>query len=214
MLGHDLRSGDPSLYTEVESYRADTPSELIPWDMFRRLPFWLAVWALLEVIVLVLLFGSCAAAPAPWGPHHWNESARPVHVLVSDGLDAQCRAAVDEGLAFWMEQGVGYLSVEHVGPGHPAVNGLPRYREIGIGPGPLSDGAVAQTFRQFSSQGVYAADITLLTPEGCTSQTVAHELGHALGLDDLYEVSLIDRLMFWATAGGWKVSAEEQEFVQ
>jgi hypothetical protein len=137
------------------------------------------LYAFLTVLYLASLVG--CAVPVLATPRHWADLDRPVKVLVSQDMTPVCHEATEEALSWWEEQ-VDYLEVEWV-PGYdPAVIGVPHVGEIGINHGALSPGIGGLT--QWDTYGhtgyMVSASVTIAD---CKPLIVAHEIGHALGLD-------------------------------
>jgi hypothetical protein len=143
-------------------------------------------------LVLLALSGDAAACATVAGevatsPRAWPQWRRPVAVLVDAGMPSACIEAAFIGVSWWTDQGVDYLAPELVPSTHPAVIGVPRAGEVGITSGPLTAPAVGLT--QWTAAGglMHDAIVTLdFEDDGCVWQVAAHELGHALGLRDLY----------------------------
>lgn len=172
----------------------------------------------LFTLLLVVLFG-CASVPVESMndpgevPSRWE--ARPVTVVASADMSPACLVALDDALAFWREQGVGYLLLEVAAHYDWHFDGTDRSGVVTVQSGGLEDpGASGETHRVRTVTGaMFSADIRIDDPKWCRAQTLAHELGHALGLahreDD-------QRALMWPATlpGGWDLSAAELERVR
>jgi hypothetical protein len=169
-------------------------------------------------VVFVALI-ACGPDPLPESmndpeqvPSRWE--SRPVTIVLSEDVSADCMGAVYDGAAFWRAQGVTYLLLEIAPRWDHRFDGVARSGDVLVKPGELEDdAATGQTRRMRTSTGaMFAAVVTLREPEGCVPQTAAHELGHALGLVHRADQ---DALMFFANKPGlWGLTAEELERVR
>lgn len=144
---------------------------------------------------------SCAATTAhPELVRSWPSSRRPVAVLLDEGMPEGCVEVTIEALDWWRRSGITFLRPAMVDRGHPAVNGVPREGEIGVtfgAVGGVNQAVAAETrWRTTLGRWMHDADITLGT-YGCTVAAAAHEIGHALGLPDLYDTASENNVMFW-----------------
>jgi hypothetical protein len=161
------------------------------------------VWSLLP-LALVVALASCAAAPGgPWVSAHWPESSRPVPVYLDASMPEACKLATLRALDTWAVRGVAYLAAKETAhlptlyetgyiavswdpTRHPRSNGKPGYR--------------AGTTHQNQSNGRMVSAFVTLTD--CTEEVADHELGHALGLEDLPEEPQYQRFIMYPLTGG------------
>lgn len=127
-------------------------------------------------------------------------------------LSDKCLIAALAAVAFWADKGADYVVPRLVPSADLAVQGLPHYRQIALTVGPLSPGILGLTTRGSNVAGIVWADIRV-SPR-CDQQTIAHELGHALGLKDALEGEELLMLKRQAHQPGWKLTPAEREFVQ
>jgi len=130
----------------------------------------------LKLAPLAILIAGCGAGPVY---KHWG-SVRPVIVTVDSSLPDECEAVIAGQLQWWASF-VSYLEYES-----EALHARrARFGEITITDGTFAGAVVALTVRSYTPLGqMLTADISL---GACRANTVRHELGHALGLPDLYE---------------------------
>lgn len=187
----------------------------------------IASWLLPKLIHLVpflVLLTSCAplvgCASLDKSGTHIAETkwlARPVKLVASDAFSPECQEALVEALAFWREQGVDYLSPSVVPASDKRFDGHTHGGTITIVPnGEIGSGAAGETYHSTTITGaMYSADIHIVDPDWCKPQVLAHELGHALGLVDIYEEESSESLMYWLTSpGGYGLSPAELEHVR
>lgn len=105
----------------------------------------------------------------------WNPADRPIRLAVVVPMDQTCLDAVADAITFWVTQGVEFGSVRAFGydPGiRPGV--------ILVKRGHTNPPVLAVTHLGQRHGEVVGASITL---NSCDPRAVAHEFGHALGLD-------------------------------
>lgn len=156
----------------------------------------LAHW-LVPCAVAALLVG--CGETGPWNADaYWHEHARPVPVYIDEDMRPECVRSAFDAVDFWRAEGVDYLRPER----------KPRYW---YGFGQEVRGAITITERTTALGQVGAtgwgelvkrmrwARVWLSRDDRCTVATTAHELGHALGLRDIYDEGYRGYLMFWTT---------------
>lgn len=137
---------------------------------------------LYRLLPLLLLVLACHPAPTPVPPPpadpapHW---CQPPIVAVSDEFSHRCLDNLAVAVEFWKGVGVqfedvGLLPAKDMRPGLPVV-GLIQVYPRELPPNVLGQAAIARV----SPECIAGSEVELA---GCDVQTIAHELGHALGL--------------------------------
>lgn len=166
----------------------------------------------------VLLATGCAASPI--GFAKWPVYAKPVQVLVAPNTPADCADTILTQVKFWRNQGADYLLDPRTAP-------IPEYpgadwatiavEYVGDAIVELHPGAAAvampQTEPKLRGDSIKQLFATHIALGSCAPSTVAHELGHALGLEDNYEDKL--NVMYFSTAGAsFGVDDEQRAWVK
>lgn len=138
-----------------------------------------------------LLLAACAprpVAPVRQAPPRWCAEERPVYVVVSRALGAECLATVNDAVTFW---NVGYLAVLSADDASvPRTATLRLITVTGDSPEADNAGGDARPSR-LTPSCLGSSSVRLRT---CRRQTVFHELGHALGLPHHPSP---DNVMYW-----------------
>lgn len=159
--------------------------------------------------LLLLLLAACAADDGGVEQLRHRFSHRPVMLVASTDLPDECVESLDHAV-LWYRDRSATLVLEHTDPRDPVLNGIATAGEVGVLPGKLSTGVRGETRLALSLTGevIVAAEIVLAE---CDDITVAHEIGHALGL---VHVPQQGNLMFLATEGaGWALTDEQLRWV-
>ncbi len=177
--------------------------------------------AVLNYLLLFFTLSACAADPVPvertneWPVGaHWCPEERPAHVIVSDALEPDCAAAMSHAVVWWAapERGVDYLTFAIV-PDEDLTWSKPVPMFIQVTTDiPEKTGAAGDTrIARLTPTCLQAAEIRF-DPYWCrsSSNTARHELGHALGLPDLYDPKDRNNLMYWIGTGSNEALTEAQ----
>lgn len=153
----------------------------------------------MRLAVLALTLTACAPLPLPlenptaMSHPRWCPQERPVYVAVAQELGPECLAEVAAGVAYWQALGVDYLSVMVVP--RAVISDPPPNRFISI-VGEAPDDPIAAADARVARLHPGCLRLASIRLAVCRKQTVAHELGHALGLLEHHPDP--GNLMFWA----------------
>jgi len=134
--------------------------------------------------------------------------SRPVRVVQSEAFPEPCRRAAEEAVAYLRTQHVS-MTLELRPEGSPVFFGVVQGGTVVLVPALLSDNLRAETRLARTIGGdIFAAEVSLAL---CDALTVAHELGHALGL---VHVDLHGNLMTLAISiGGWSLTEAQRAWI-
>lgn len=162
--------------------------------------------SLLWVLSMGVALG-CADDPSEPVPSR-RFVGRPVRVVQSDAFSERCQAAAREAVAYLRMQQVS-MTLEVQPAGASIFFGVVQGGTVALVPAKLSDNVRAETRLARTVGGeIYAAEVSLAL---CDALTVAHELGHALGL---VHVDLRENLMAYAIVlGGWSLTDLQRAWI-
>lgn len=155
--------------------------------------------AIAFIISVIALFSCAGCAPGdadfPTGLHEaWGGE---MTVAISPLMSPRCREVTLMAISDWQSIGVSYMHT-HV-MDDPEWIGFLGFCPDGyvcvVQGHPTTPRAAAETLWYHDGGWTRNAEITLQT---CTVPVVRHELGHALGLEDLYEEKYRGNVMFWS----------------
>jgi hypothetical protein len=156
----------------------------------------------------LVLVAACAADEPDEALEH-RFSARPMMLIASSELAAECLANL-EAVVLWYREHGATLTLDVLDPLAHVLNGFVVGGQVGIVPGRLNANVRGQTRIALTAGGdIFGAEITLAF---CDALSVAHECGHALGL---VHVGRWDNLMYPAIDhGGWDLDDQQLAFIE
>lgn len=149
-----------------------------------------AGWVL-RLAPLALLAG-CAGPAGPFVHARWHETDRPVPVYVDPSVPDACKRGVRFALDTWAVRGVTFFRLT---PAAPERGGV----WITYNPAIRARHWVGVTYPDVEAGRMHGAQIELAT---CSEHVIAHELGHAAGLDDLPRARRWRENLMWHDASG------------
>lgn len=173
-------------------------------------------------LVVVLILAACAEEPPAPLEHRFAE--RPARLVASSRLPDACIASLMQSLLWYRDQGA-TLTLEVKDPLDDGVlDGVVVAGEIGVIPDIFTDAPAygaddalvgaheeAETRVSLTIGGnIQGAEISL---ESCAPLVVAHEIGHALGLVDLYRVEPPNLMNDKLEHDVWQLNAEQLAWI-
>lgn len=156
----------------------------------------------------LVLFTACAAdEPDELLEHRF--SARPVMLVASSELAAECLANLKAAVIWYQERGT-TLTLVVLDPLARVLNGFVVGGQVAVVPGRLNANVRGETRIALTAGGdIFGAEITLAF---CDALSVTHECGHALGL---VHVGRWENLMYPAIQhGGWDLDDVQLAFIE
>lgn len=134
----------------------------------------------------------------------WLPTQRPIELRLDAAMDDVCVEAVDVALDYWRDNGVDYLA-----PTSGTVDGSREFGLVTVEQAELSPGEVGYTNRARLADMMLYARVRL---DSCDPLTVAHELGHAIGLNHNPRSGTV--MYFAIGSSGWELDDDEREWVK
>jgi hypothetical protein len=165
---------------------------------------------------LLLLF-LLACSPGPFGAEaSWPRRLKPVEVRVDQSMRPECIAATLDALDFWLEQGVDYLVYRPTPSDWYGFQGS--YAPVGtitIQERTVPPGALGTALSRELGHRIRSVRIRLSRDDQCDVATVAHELGHGLGLKHtpIEPVPTFEPYLMFPLRSGMYLSDEEIDWV-
>lgn len=137
-------------------------------------------------------------------------NAKPAHIMASYDMSPDCRGSVAAAAVYLQTLGAA-LDITWVPEDHPAIFLEPRDGEVAIHTGATSKrNALGETYVWHTvGDQIARAEIVLAH---CSPYVVAHELGHAFGLEDQINPELL--MHGNDERGGWGLNAIERRWMQ
>lgn len=159
--------------------------------------------AMAAAVVVAAVLSGCERGP--YGARaHWQD--REVELLIDETASPVCLAATEEALQLWYEH-VDYLVPEYVHGSRRA-----RVGQVSVAFRAISDDRLGYTTSRHVFSHMRRADIVV---DVCDVRTIAHEIGHALGLEDNHRPrALMQDGLIRPGELGTEISAAESEWVR
>lgn len=170
--------------------------------------------------LLAAMFLTGCQNTGPFGADsYWHERQRPVDVYIHSEMRPECTEAVAYAVEFWRDRcGVNFLRVRATGDSWDGWYGSKGpVGTISVRDGTLTPGVLGNTSHVGVGSRMRSARVRLSLDDeaACHPLVVTHELGHALGLADLYDTERLYSVMFWQhVEGGDQVSDDECAWVR
>lgn len=166
--------------------------------------------------ILCLLLGGCSTVYPYYGTNKWEQEPE---LLIDSSMSHECLKATEKAVELYAEHGI-FLVPKYLDGTIVKLRTFSA-RTITIIKGNLPEPVIGETsveekeqFHQIDGKKfkfIFSASIVL---EECPVSVVAHELGHALGLDDFYDEEHSKNLMYFVDYGNSELEDSQIEWIR